>query len=707
MQTPAIPPDEAERLAALRSYAILDTEPEAAYDDLVRVASHLLGVPMALVSLVDAERQWFKARLGLDATEGPRELSFCGHAVAEGRSLVVPDARQDPRFHDNPAVVGPPHVRFYAGAPLRTPAGHVLGTLCAIDHEPRTLGPEQLGLLEALARQAVSLLELRRRAAEAEANTAALHDLSKIQRRFFELSLDLLCIAGTDGYFKRLNPTWTKLLGHPEEELLSRPWLDFVHPDDQEATLREGSKLAAGHETIAFENRYRTHDGGWRWLMWSVSPDPESGLLMAVARDVTPLKEAEQRLREAQLAADAANRAKSDFLANMSHELRTPLNSVIGFTNILLKNKSGNLGVRELDYLNRIGTNGNHLLRLINDVLDLSRIEAGRIDVVSEEVDLAVLVHRVVSHLQAQAQAAGARLGVTMPERLVSLRTDQHRLEQVVINLVGNALKFTTEGTVEVRIRADAEGHPVRIDVIDDGVGIPTSKHAVIFESFRQADESTRRRFGGTGLGLAISRSLCEALGFRLDLASTEGRGSLFAISLGEHDLPLAYEPPRRFNGGEEVAVRTPELMPEPAAKERSTVLVIDDDADARAVLENFLQDYGCQIVAADSGERGIELARQLRPDLVTLDLVMPDMDGWAVLETMREDPQLCSIPVVICSIVGDESKARLSGAIAVMDKPVEREELYAVLREHLADPSRRTPIEDVLAQVLGPRRPR
>jgi PAS domain S-box-containing protein len=527
-----------------------------------------------------------------------------------------------------------------------------------------------------------------------------------LQRRFFELSLDMLCVAGNDGYFKQVNPAWTKVLGHSADDLLGRPFLDFVHPDDREATIAEAAKLATGrYDTIAFENRYRTHDGDWRWLMWSVSPDPESGLLMAVARDITPMKEAEQHLREAHLAAEAASKAKSDFLANMSHELRTPLNSVIGFTNILLKNKGGALGPRELDYLGRIGANGNHLLRLINDVLDLSKIEAGRIDVLAEDVDLGALARAVIDQLQGQAHTTRTRLSVTVPEPLLPLRTDRHRLEQILINLVGNAIKFTADGSVEVRIRADAGGRPLRLDVLDDGVGIAADKHAVVFESFRQADESTRRRFGGTGLGLAISRSLCALMGFRLELASEEGRGSVFAISLAENDVPLVYEPPHR--GTEPMpAVRAAGPTPGSPSPERSTVLVIDDDADARAVLESYLQDYGCQIVAADSGERGIELARQLRPDLVTLDLMMPHMDGWAVLEAMREDPELRSIPVVICSIVGDESKAGLPGAIAIMDKPIEREELYAVLREHLADPTRSPAIADVLAQVLGPRKP-
>jgi PAS domain S-box-containing protein len=525
--------------------------------------------------------------------------------------------------------------------------------------------------------------------------TQELREVSKLQRRFFELSLDMLCVAGFDGYFKQLNPAWSKVLGFELDELMSQPFLSFLHLDDHEATLQELAKLAAGHGTVAFEIRCRTRDGSYRWLLWSASPDPENQLIMAVGRDITLFKEAELRLREARAAAEAASQAKSDFLANMSHELRTPLNSVIGFTNILLRNKGGNLSARELDYLGRIGTNGRHLLRLINDVLDLSKVESGRVELQRDEIDLGRLVRHVITQLEDQAQASQTQLSVTIPVGLATIQSDACRLEQIVINLVGNAIKFAAGGMVEVRVRVDAEGNPLRLDVVDDGVGIPADKQAQVFESFRQADESTRRRFGGTGLGLSISRSLCETLGFRLELASEEGRGSLFAISFAAHDLPLVYESPSRSTEpkppGASPAVPA---VSEPGASQGNRtvlVLVIDDDADARAVLESYLQDYGCQIVAADSGERGIQLARQLRPSFITLDLLMAHMDGWSVLKALSEDPELRAIPVAICSIIADESRAGLVGAIAVLDKPIEREQLYSLLRDHLGDSSRRT----------------
>lgn len=565
MKIPREPPDEAQRLQRLVAFDILDSLPEGAYDDLVRLASHLLDAPIALISLVDANRQWFKARVGLDATQTPRDISFCGHAVFEREMLVVSDARLDPRFADNPLVEGDPEIRFYAGAPLQLDDGHVLGTLCVIDRRPRTITAQQRAMLQALARQVLQLLELRRQAARAE--------------------------------------------------------------------------------------------------------------------------RAAQQLRETQQAAEAASQAKSDFLANMSHELRTPLNSVIGFTNILAKNKDGALDSRTLDYLDRIRSNGQHLLRLINDVLDLSKIEAGRVELLTECVDLGAVVRAVARRLDGQAQTKSTRLGVTVPAGLQAIEGDRLRLEQILINLVGNAIKFAAGGQVEIRIRVDPQGHPLRLDVIDDGVGIATSQQSRIFESFRQADPSTRRRFGGTGLGLTIARSLCEMQGLGLTLASEPGRGSLFAVSLRPHDLPLRYEPPVLHPARPvSASPRSSPAASGPAGPR--TVLVIDDDADARTVLESYLHDYGCRIVAADNGEQGVAMARQLMPDLITLDLMMPRMDGWAVLKALGEDPQLRRIPVVVSSVVGGESRASLAGAIAVLDKPVERDALYEALHEHLRAPS-------------------
>jgi PAS domain S-box-containing protein len=291
-----IPENELARLEALQRYAILDTFPEQEFDDLSRLAALICGTPIAMVSLVDANRQWFKAKIGIDEAETPRDIAFCGHAIMQRDVMVVPDALADERFRGNPLVTDRPKVRFYAGAPLITQEGHALGTLCVLDHVPRDLTPDQKQALKALGRLVVAQIELRRSVSD---QAQAIRERRRAEEeldQLFTLSLDMLCIAGFDGYFKRINPAWEGTLGIPKEELLSRPYVDFVHPDDREATINEARKMDQGELTISFENRYLSADGTYRWLLWNATPNKSLRLIFAVARDITQRKQTERRL---------------------------------------------------------------------------------------------------------------------------------------------------------------------------------------------------------------------------------------------------------------------------------------------------------------------------------------------------------------------------------------------------------------------------
>ena len=293
---------EATRLSVLRRYDILDTPPEEAFERIVKLTTVIFGVPIALVSLVDRERQWFKACYGLDVRETSREVSFCAHAIQSDEVMVVPDTTQDPRFMDNALVTGGPGIRFYAGAPLKTPDGHSLGSLCIIDTKPRAVFTEiQQEILADLAAQVMDELELRLVGEwlrqERDLNQQLKLDLDS----FFSLSVDLFCIANADGTFTHANPAWGKVLGFSAEELTAQPFSAFVHPDDRAATLDTFRALREVKRIEGFENRYRTKSGSYRDLRWSAHFDPKRERVYAVARDVTERKRAEEELQRTSL----------------------------------------------------------------------------------------------------------------------------------------------------------------------------------------------------------------------------------------------------------------------------------------------------------------------------------------------------------------------------------------------------------------------
>ncbi len=472
------------------------------------------------------------------------------------------------------------------------------------------------------------------------------------------------------------------------ERAISRPLLALAETARQVRERRDYSVRAtkAGEDEIglltdAFNQMLGSIEEAARALhQMNSSLQSEVHQRERVQESVRELNETlERRVEERTAAAEAANRTKSEFLANMSHELRTPLNSVIGFSNIVLKNKAGNLRPEDITFLDRILANGKHLLGLINEILDLSKIEARKLEVEMVPVALDELVKEVLATQEIQIHGRPIQLVADLPPQAAPIQTDAIRLKQVLFNLVGNALKFTETGSVTVRLRVHPKTlRPQRIEVVDTGIGIPQDRQAAVFEAFQQADCSTSRKFGGTGLGLTISRALCEMLGCRLALQSELGQGTTFSITFPVVDGVEVKNPA-------EDAIFPPRLAPSEAGAPKRTsgprlVLVVDDEADSRELLANLLEECGCQAITADAGPRALIEARQFKPDLILLDLMMPGMNGWQVLHALKSDPELKHIPVAISSIVAHENQGSIIGAVDLLQKPVVREDLLRVL---------------------------
>jgi len=362
---------------------------------------------------------------------------------------------------------------------------------------------------------------------------------------------------------------------------------------------------------------------------------------------------------------EAASEHKSAFLASMSHELRTPLNAIIGYSEMLHETAQDEGQEEFLPDLAKIRDAGRHLLGLINDILDLSKIEAGKMDLYLEEVDLAGLVEEVRSIVEPLAAANANRLEIVCPGTLGTLYTDRTKLKQSLLNLLSNAGKFTHEGRIKLEV-SPAAGE-ISFIVSDTGIGMTEEQQSRLFQAFSQADASTTRQYGGTGLGLAITKHFCEMLGGRIAVESTPEQGSTFTITL-----------PDRGH-----AVVAAAMIPE-GAEHAALVMVVDDDSNARDLLAATVRREGYRVIEATDGEAALALAREWHPDIVTLDVLMPRMDGWAVLTALKSDPELAAIPVVIVTVLEDRGIAVSLGAAEFLTKPVDRARLAAAIRQHV-----------------------
>ncbi len=380
------------------------------------------------------------------------------------------------------------------------------------------------------------------------------------------------------------------------------------------------------------------------------------------------LRQLADGLTLARNAALEANQAKSRFLANMSHELRTPLNAIIGYSE-MLQEEAEDLGQDGfVPDLKKIHDAGKHLLALINDILDLSKIEAGKMELYFETVDLATVVQEIVSTITFLVEKNGNALALRLDDDLGSMRTDLTRLRQVLFNLLSNASKFTSQGTITLgatRERVDGVGW-MRFWITDTGIGMTPEQLGKLFQAFSQAEASTTKKFGGTGLGLVISQRFCQMMGGDVTVESVSGVGSTFTVRLPVDGVDA--------KAGAAV-VKPSEGLP--------TVLVIDDDPTAHDLMQRFLDKQGLNMVGVASGEEGLRLASDLRPAVIMLDVLMPGMDGWAVLTRLKADPDLAAIPVIMVTMVDGRNMGFALGATDFLTKPIDREYLAQLLQKY------------------------
>jgi signal transduction histidine kinase/ActR/RegA family two-component response regulator len=404
--------------------------------------------------------------------------------------------------------------------------------------------------------------------------------------------------------------------------------------------------------------------------------------------EITHRRRAQEELLKAKHAAEEASRAKSAFLANMSHELRTPLNAIIGYSE-MLEEETQDLGkVETVQDLQKIQAAGKHLLALINDVLDLSKIEAGKMGLHLETFDVTGLIEEIVTTLQPAATKNGNKIHVNMSDQVGMMRADITKVRQILFNLLSNACKFTDHGTVSVDIDQStrAEQEWICFRVADTGIGITAAQKENLFKEFAQADTSISRKYGGTGLGLAITHRFVQLMKGRISVQSEPGQGSVFTVYLPTEVRIDAPEPAQAEMTGDTENQALKEKV------DRDTVLVIDDDAAVRDLMSRFLGKLGLNVIAVASGEEGIRLAKQVRPLVITLDVILPDCDGWSVLNKLKADPELARIPVIMVTIVDNEAMGFDLGASNYLIKPVDRERLAVLIEKHRSNRSKSLP---------------
>ncbi|MBC7464668.1 MAG: response regulator [Bdellovibrio sp.] len=688
MKVAAKPKDEFQRLQVLKDFEVLDTEAEVAFDDLTTLASYICETPIALISLIDEDRQWFKSKVGLSAQETPRDLAFCAHAILDKDIFVVPDSLKDERFFDNPLVTADPDVRFYAGAPLTTSDGSRIGTLCVIDNKPRELSEKQKVALAALARQVMTQLEAKKANILLEKK---IHELNGEQVKYNNLVSDMKDVVfQTDaaGLWTFLNPAWTEVTGFSLEESIGKLSSHFIHPEDRDRIIELLLPIYyQKQDCFKAVTRYLAKDGSELWIeIYARLKVDEKGEVIGTTgtlSDITDRKKSEDEILVSKELAIESLHAKTAFLANMSHEIRTPMNGIIGMSSLLRDTK---LDEKQSDYVDTIRISSEALLDLINDILDFSKVEAGKMELEKVPFQISKLLKETTEMLKYAAEKNDTSLHLTvdsdMPEMAVG---DPVRLRQVVTNLVSNAIKFTQHGRVEVKallLKADESNFQVEFSVSDTGIGIAKENFEKIFNAFSQADNSTTRKFGGTGLGLSICARLVRLMNGEINLKSELNKGSTFTFTVIFQS----------FVDEEVIDQQATELKSSvtvlPATR-FGRILIAEDNLINQKVFIGLLSGTPHQLDIVDNGQKVIEAISKSDYDLIIMDCQMPVMDGYRAAQAVRKLEKSIGRHTPIVAVTAnalDDDRQRCvdAGMDDYLAKPISGTNLIAVIDKWL-----------------------
>lgn len=530
----------------------------------------------------------------------------------------------------------------------------------------------------------------------------ALQQAEEKYRTIFENAVDGIFQTTSQGHYISANPALARIYGYssPEELIANLTNIGQQLYVDSNRRTQFMNLIQENDAVSDFESQIYTKDGKVIWISESSHAVRDiNGTLLyyeGSVQDINDRKQVEEELHRAKEAAEAANSSKSQFLANMSHELRTPLNAIIGYSE-MLQEEAEDLDQEDfIPDLQKIHTAGKHLLTLINDILDLSKIEAGRMELYIESFKIAGMVEDVVTTIQPLVDKNSNQLKVLCPQDFGSMQADLTKVRQSLFNLLSNACKFTQQGTITLTVSRGRDEDKmsntssssdslttedwITFRVTDSGIGMTPEQMSKLFQAFTQADGSTTRKYGGTGLGLAITKKLCQMMGGDVTVESVPGQGSTFTIQ-----LPVTVLDPK---------TQPTQLLPSksnPLPVGAKTVLVIDDDPTVHDLIQRFLTKEGFRVESALNGEEGLSKAHELQPDAITLDVMMQRMDGWSVLSNLKADPNLADIPVIMLTIVDNKNMGYALGASDYLTKPIERDRLSAILRKYQHTASDRT----------------